>query len=163
MDYFNCFNLPKNFEIDKKKLLKKYYSLQKKYHPDMNIQCSKKKKKENLKKSIYINQGYQILKKNFTRIQYLLKINGFDIKSKENNNILDKKFLYKQYKYYEKLDQLKKKKNQKKILNFTKKIQLLLNEYKKKIIIQLKKKSWKNAFIILQKIIFLKNFTKKMK
>ncbi|WII23678.1 hypothetical protein [Buchnera aphidicola] len=45
MNYFEYFNLPQKFQINKKKLLRKYYSLQKKYHPDMHINCSTKKKK----------------------------------------------------------------------------------------------------------------------
>ncbi|NIH16833.1 MAG: hypothetical protein G8D24_02105 [Buchnera aphidicola (Periphyllus lyropictus)] len=44
MNYFSYFKLPKSFEINKKKLSRKYYSLQKKYHPDLHQNSSKKKK-----------------------------------------------------------------------------------------------------------------------
>jgi molecular chaperone HscB len=45
MNYFSYFKLPEKFDINIKKLSKKYYSLQKKYHPDFFINCSSKKKK----------------------------------------------------------------------------------------------------------------------
>ncbi|USS94131.1 Fe-S protein assembly co-chaperone HscB [Buchnera aphidicola] len=122
-----------------------------------------KKKKNILKRSIYINKGYQILKNTIKRIQYLLKINGFDIKSNKTHNTLDQKFLYKQYKLYKKLNKIQQKKNKKAILNFIRKIDSLFKKNLKKIKIKLIKKSWKKSYIIFQKIIFLKNFKKKIK
>ncbi|WP_367674052.1 hypothetical protein [Buchnera aphidicola] len=45
MNYFSYFKLPKKFNISIKDLSKRYYFLQKKYHPDFFVNCSYKKKK----------------------------------------------------------------------------------------------------------------------
>ena len=35
MDYFSLFQIPQKFQINKNLLEKRFYSLQKKYHPDL--------------------------------------------------------------------------------------------------------------------------------
>ncbi|CAL4325012.1 Co-chaperone protein HscB [Buchnera aphidicola (Periphyllus testudinaceus)] len=164
MNYFDYFNLPLQFNIKKKKIKKKYYSLQKKYHPDFYINCSLKKKKKALKKSIYINNGYKILKNPIKRIKYILKLHGYTFKLNKEKNNLKTSFLKKQYKYYETLEKIKiQKNNYKKINKFYKKIKKKLIKYQKKIEIKLNKKSWNKSFLIFQKLLFLKKIQKNIK
>ncbi|MCW5197426.1 Fe-S protein assembly co-chaperone HscB [Buchnera aphidicola] len=123
-----------------------------------------KKKKKALKKSIYINKGYKILKNPIKRMQYILKLNGFDLKLLTININLNQNFLNKQFKYYKILNQIKTKKNNINQINlFYKKINQLLKKYIKKILEKFKNKSWKKSFIIFQKILFLYNFKKKIR
>ncbi|WP_343183543.1 Fe-S protein assembly co-chaperone HscB [Buchnera aphidicola] len=164
MNYFSYFNLPLKFNIKKKKIRKKYYSLQKKYHPDFYHNCSLKKKEKILKKSIYINKIYKTLKNPIKRIQYILKLYGYDLKLISKKNQLNKNFLDKQFKYYEKLEKIKLNKNKTiKIKKFYKKIKIKLKKYKKKIEIELNKKSWKQSFYIFKKLFFLYRFKKNIK
>ncbi|NIH41052.1 MAG: Fe-S protein assembly co-chaperone HscB [Buchnera aphidicola (Periphyllus aceris)] len=164
MNYFNYFQLPIKFNIKKKYLSKKYYSLQKKYHPDFYINCSKKKQKKILKKSIYINKSYETLKNPIKRIKYILKLKGYDLENTNNQNNLNQSFLKKQYKYFKKLEKInisKKKINKKN--KFYKKIKNNYKKYFNKIKEQIIKKCWKKTFLEFQKIIFLKKIIKKLK
>ncbi|WP_367674257.1 iron-sulfur cluster co-chaperone HscB C-terminal domain-containing protein [Buchnera aphidicola] len=105
-----------------------------------------------------------MLKNPLKRMQYILKLNGFNLKSLKINTNLNQSFLNKQFKYYKKLSQIQKNKNNiKKITLFYKEINQLIKKYIKKILIKFKKKSWKKSFIIFQKILFLHNFKKKIK
>ncbi|NIG99385.1 MAG: Fe-S protein assembly co-chaperone HscB [Buchnera aphidicola (Periphyllus acericola)] len=163
MNYFNYFEIPIKFNIKKKDLSKKYYSLQKKYHPDFYINYSKKKQKKILKKSIHINKGYEILKNPIKRIKYILKLKGYDLKHINNKNRLNQSFLKKQYKYFKKLEKINiNNKKIKKDNKFYKKIKNTHKKYFNKIKEKIIKKCWKKAFLIFQKIIFLKKIIKKL-
>ncbi|WP_343189455.1 Fe-S protein assembly co-chaperone HscB [Buchnera aphidicola] len=157
MNYFKFFNLKTTINIKKKKLKKKYFKLQRKFHPDLFFK-KKIKKKIYLKKSKKINFIYNILKNPLKRIKYFLLIKGFDINDK---NILKKKkyfFLLKQFKYNEEIILLNFKK--KKI--FLYKIIILYKKYYKKIYIAIKNKKYKKSLYILYKLIFLKKLIYKL-
>ncbi|WP_075432369.1 Fe-S protein assembly co-chaperone HscB [Buchnera aphidicola] len=127
MDYFSLFQIPQKFHINKNLLEKKFYSLQKKYHPDIY-------KKKNHNKNDYpissskINKAYNILKDKFNRAKYLLKIyNGNKIKKKK---ILTQDSLNKQFKLYEIIEKFKKKKEDIKNIDiFIKKIKNKIRYY----------------------------------
>ncbi|CAL4324538.1 Fe-S protein assembly co-chaperone HscB [Buchnera aphidicola] len=156
-NYFVMFNLKKKFNINKKKLTKNFYSLQKKFHPDMNVLKSNKIKNKFLKKSIQINQGYKILKNSFKRAKYFLKINNIKISKK---CFFEQSFLMKQIKLHKKFNVLRKLKNKKKIKKLIKKIKILINNYKKKLTYHIFKKNWKSCKLKIFKISFLKKFKK---
>lgn len=97
-------------------------------------------------------------------MQYILKLNGFNLKSTKININLDQSFLNKQFKYYQKLNKIQKNPNSsQKINSFYNQINQLKKKYQKKILKKFKEKSWKKSFLIFQKILFLNNFKKKIK
>ena len=71
-NFFEIFNLPCQFKIDKKLLEQQYYQLQNQYHPDLQ-------NKNNNLDIADINYGYQVLSQDLERAIYLLKIIGIDI------------------------------------------------------------------------------------
>ena len=55
MNYFELFNLPVTLKVDKSQLAKKYFELQKQFHPDFFIQASEDEQADALEKSSMLN------------------------------------------------------------------------------------------------------------
>jgi molecular chaperone HscB len=76
MNYFELFDLPVSLNVDKSRLAKKYFELQKKYHPDYFIQATEAEQEEALEKSSAVNKALKILKDKDSTIKYLLQLKG---------------------------------------------------------------------------------------
>ncbi len=76
MNYFELFELPVGFSIDKGELTRKYIQLQKKFHPDFYGQSSVEDRIFALEKSSEINKAYQVFKNSDLTIQYFLQLKG---------------------------------------------------------------------------------------
>lgn len=74
MNYFELFEIPININIDKAALSRKYFELQKKYHPDFFAKADEADQQEALEKTSELNKAFKILKDPDATIQYLLKI-----------------------------------------------------------------------------------------
>lgn len=72
MNYFELFDIPVSFKIDKASLSKKYFELQKKYHPDFYTQSTDEEKMEALEKSSLINKALKTLQNEDETIKYVL-------------------------------------------------------------------------------------------
>ncbi|WP_082252453.1 Fe-S protein assembly co-chaperone HscB [Buchnera aphidicola] len=162
INYFNLFKIPQEFCINKKLLKKNFYTLQIKYHPDK----IKKKILHINKKKIFsynINQGYQILKNDFKRAIYLLKILTIKIKNFKKLIIVDQKILKKQFKLYEKIEQLKNiNHNLNQILIFKQIIELKIKKNFSNIAFEFHNKNFFQVQKILYKLLFLKKILKKI-
>lgn len=77
-NYFEIFNLPTDFVVDKNLLEHKYLQLQQQFHPDQN-------NVEDLNFSIILNNAYVTLNDDFLRAQYLLLLKNIDINDDENS------------------------------------------------------------------------------
>lgn len=75
-NYFELFDLPISFEVDTAILTKKYYELNRLYHPDKFSLASAEEQEAALKKSTAINEGYKLLKKQQTRVRHILALLG---------------------------------------------------------------------------------------
>ncbi|XRY30700.1 MAG: Fe-S protein assembly co-chaperone HscB [Buchnera aphidicola (Tetraneura akinire)] len=157
-NYFKIFNLPVSFQLDKKKLTKNFYDLQKKYHPDFCIDEDQIKKSNLMNKSIKINHAYKILIDPIKRAEYYIRINYLNFEKEKKNIPFDINFLKKHMKLCEELEYIKKssKKNEKTIRFFLKKIDDLIFSYLHKIEKKFINKEWIIAVIILNKLFFLK-------
>ena len=60
MNYFELYDIPVSLKTDKREISKKYFELQKKYHPDFFSQSEEQEQSEMLEKSSMINNGYKI-------------------------------------------------------------------------------------------------------
>jgi len=76
MNYFELFNIPVSVTVDKTSLAKKYFELQKKFHPDFFAQEDEVTQEDALEKTSELNKAFKILKDPDATIQYLLKIKG---------------------------------------------------------------------------------------
>lgn len=72
VNYFELFDLPMMFDVDKKALTTKYYALTKEWHPDKFTFDGSEKQEEARKKSSEINEGYKVLKNQHHRIRHIL-------------------------------------------------------------------------------------------
>jgi len=78
-DYFEFFELPRNFGIDPADLEKRFHALSRKWHPDLFARKSAQEKEESLEASAILNDAYRTLRDPIARAQYLLKQEGFEI------------------------------------------------------------------------------------
>lgn len=76
MNYFELFDIPVSLTVDKTLLAKKYFELQKKYHPDFFTQSDTDEQANALEKSSDINKALKVLQKKESTIQYVLKLKG---------------------------------------------------------------------------------------
>ena len=76
MNYFELFDIPISIKVDNSKLAKKYFELQKKYHPDFYTQSDAAEQEDVLQKSSEINKALKILKNKQLTIKYVLGLKG---------------------------------------------------------------------------------------
>lgn len=76
MNYFELFEIPVSLKIDKALLPKKYFALQKKYHPDFFTNATEAEKEEALQKSSAINKAFKIFQQPDETIKYVLQLKG---------------------------------------------------------------------------------------
>lgn len=86
MNYFDFFDIPLSYTIDKEKLKKKYYAFSKQYHPDFFMQADASKQAEILELSSLNNKGYHVLIDDDKRLNYLFECFGL-IEEGEKNNL----------------------------------------------------------------------------
>ncbi len=76
MNYFDLFGFTLAPVIDKTQVAKKYFELQKKYHPDFYTQATEAEKEEALEISAQINKGFKIFKDEDQTLEYFLLQTG---------------------------------------------------------------------------------------
>ncbi len=76
MNYFELFELPVSLHVDKATLPKKYFELQKKYHPDFYTQTDEAEQQDMLEKSSAINKALKIFQNKDSTIKYVLQLKG---------------------------------------------------------------------------------------
>ncbi len=74
MNYFELFEMPVSFKIDKGNLAKKYFELQKKYHPDFFAKANEQEQEEALERSSQLNKALKIFKNEDETIKYMLQL-----------------------------------------------------------------------------------------
>jgi molecular chaperone HscB len=76
MNYFELFDLPVSLVVDKQGLSKKYFELQKKYHPDFYTQEGEEDQADALERSSMINRALKVLQQPDQTIKYVLQLKG---------------------------------------------------------------------------------------
>jgi molecular chaperone HscB len=76
MNYFELFDIPVSLQVDKNTLAKKYFELQKQFHPDFFTQATEYEQSEALEKSSQINKALKVLKNGNETIKYVLQLKG---------------------------------------------------------------------------------------
>jgi molecular chaperone HscB len=76
MNYFELFEIPVAPTIDKTGLSRKYFELQKKFHPDFFTNESEEEKESVLQQSADINKGFKIFQNKEKTIEYFLQQKG---------------------------------------------------------------------------------------
>jgi molecular chaperone HscB len=76
MNYFELFDIPISLKPDNAVLSKKYFELQKKYHPDFYSNASEEEQADVLEKSSMINKALKVLQDEDERLKYVLQLKG---------------------------------------------------------------------------------------
>lgn len=76
MTYFELFDIPHSFRVDKDLLKKKFYRLSREFHPDHFTMESDEKQAEVLAMSGKINAGYKLLSDDYSVMKYILELHG---------------------------------------------------------------------------------------
>ncbi len=76
MNYFEFYDLPIKFSIDKDLLRQKFLELSKQYHPDFFVNESDEMRDKVLEQSTYNNNAYKTLSNDNFRMKYILEISN---------------------------------------------------------------------------------------
>ena len=76
MNYFELFDMPVSLAVDKANLPKKYFELQKKYHPDFYTQADESVQEAVLEKSSQVNKALKVFQQLQSTIKYVLQLKG---------------------------------------------------------------------------------------
>ena len=104
-NYFELFDLPVSFDIDKEKLVRCYRDLQSVVHPDKYVNASEKERRLAMQKAVQINEAFQTLKNPLSRAIYLLHLQGIDSKDSDAA-AMDGEFLMTQMELREELAEI---------------------------------------------------------
>lgn len=104
-NHFELFSLPVSFDVDTGSLSARYQDLQRNVHPDKFTNATDREKRLSMQQASIINEAYQSLKDPLKRAQYLLSLNGIDVKS-DSNTVMDTSFLMEQMELREALDDI---------------------------------------------------------
>ncbi|WP_028116715.1 co-chaperone HscB [Ferrimonas senticii] len=105
MNYFELFALPQGFELDTTALATRYRDLQRAVHPDNFAAGSDRERLMAVQKTAEVNDAYQTLKSPLGRAEYLLRLNGVELRG-ETTTIKDPLFLMQQIELREALEEL---------------------------------------------------------
>jgi molecular chaperone HscB len=89
--YFELFGIKESCFLDEQSLKKSYYQLSRRYHPDLYALRSEDEKSKAAQMSELVNIAYTTLADKESRIQYILKTNGF--MNSGDNGAIDQEFL----------------------------------------------------------------------
>lgn len=91
MNYFELYDIPVSFKVDKKALKKKFYELSRKFHPDFYTLEDEAKQAEILELSSLNNEAYKVLKDFDKRMKYVLDLKN--VIEEEGKNKIPQAFL----------------------------------------------------------------------
>ena len=106
MNYFELFHLAPSFALDTDQLAVQYRQLQQQYHPDRYAAASEVERVQALQQASDVNAAYQTLKDPLSRAEYLLMLQGLDIRG-EQQTLQDPEFLMQQLSWREELEALR--------------------------------------------------------
>jgi molecular chaperone HscB len=76
MNYFELFDIPEALSVDKSQLARRYFELQKQFHPDFYTGATEAEKAEVLEKSAMVNKAFKTFQSTDATIQYVLQLKG---------------------------------------------------------------------------------------
>ncbi len=105
MNHFELFRLPIQFKLDGSLLSSQYRELQRRFHPDNFATASERDRLMAMQQASQINDAFQVLKNPIARAEYLLSLNGYDIRG-EQQTLQDETFLMQQMELRETLQEI---------------------------------------------------------
>ncbi len=108
-DYFQLFNFPAVYDIDRDALTQRYRDMQGLIHPDRFVNATEKERRMSVQLTALINEAYNVLKSPLARARYLLQQRGVDIDDSVTSK--DIAFLTEQIELRERLEEARQGSN----------------------------------------------------
>ena len=151
MNHFELFGLPIQFELDGSLLSTQFRELQKQFHPDNFSTASERDRLMSVQKAAQINDAYQVLKQPVSRLEYILQLNGLDIRG-EQKTLQDPMFLMQQMELREELEEIS---DEEALLDFDAKVNKLYKQHLLDVQQQLQDAMWEAAAEQVRKLKFI--------
>lgn len=85
-DYFAFLGLPRKLRIDGKDLDRRLRTLSRQFHPDYYCNATPAERIASLERASYLNDAYRTLRDPIARIEYLLRIEGIQLRKRSESN-----------------------------------------------------------------------------
>ena len=106
-NYFELFDLPVRFALDRVALDKAFRELQAQVHPDKFAHAAEADQRVSMQLATRVNEAYQALKVPLKRARYLLELAGVDV-AVETNTAMPMDFLVEQMEWREAADEARR-------------------------------------------------------
>ena len=155
MNYFELFGLPTQFTLDGSLLSSQFRELQKRFHPDNFAAASERDRVMAVQKATEINDAYQVLKAPISRAEYLIELNGIELRG-EQQTLQDPMFLMEQMELREELEAVEQSSDPESALfDFDGKVSKMLKTYLATVEQQLNEAQWETAADTVRKLKFI--------
>jgi molecular chaperone HscB len=120
-NYFELFGLPVTFDLNIADLAERYRELQHNVHPDKFSHASAQERRLSIQMTSYVNEAFQALKDPLKRGRYLLHLQGIET-DEETDTVMDPAFLAEQMELRERLEEIRSRRSQASLSEFTENI-----------------------------------------
>ncbi|CAM3087016.1 MULTISPECIES: co-chaperone HscB [Vibrio] len=155
MNYFELFGLPTQFQLDGSLLSSQFRELQKRFHPDNFATASERDRLMSVQKTAEINDANQILKSPISRAEYLLSLNGVELRG-EQQTLQDPMFLMEQMELREELEAITDSSDAESALfDFDSKVEKMYKQHLIQVEQELNSEQWNTAADTVRKLKFI--------
>ncbi|MCZ4373792.1 co-chaperone HscB [Vibrio diazotrophicus] len=155
MNYFELFGLPTQFQLDGSLLSSQFRELQKRFHPDNFATASERDRLMSVQKTAEINDANQILKSPISRAEYLLSLNGVELRG-EQQTLQDPMFLMEQMELREELEAITDSSDAESALfDFDSKVEKMYKQHLIQVEQELNSEQWNSAADTVRKLKFI--------
>lgn len=151
MNHFELFGLPIQFELDGSLLSSQFRELQRQFHPDKYATASERDRLLAVQKAAQINDAYQILKEPIARVEYILMLNGSDIRG-EQKTLQDPMFLMEQMELREELEAIS---SEDALFDFDNRVEKMYKQQLSAVQKELEQALWNDATDRVRKLKFI--------
>ncbi len=155
MNYFELFGLPTQFQLDGSLLSSQFRELQKRFHPDNFATASERDRLMSVQKTAEINDANQVLKSPISRAEYLLSLNGVELRG-EQQTLRDPMFLMEQLELREELEAIIESSDPESALfDFDSKVEKMYKQHLNQVEQELNGQQWDTAADTVRKLKFI--------
>jgi len=155
MNYFELFGLPTQFKLDGGLLSSQFRELQKRFHPDNFATASERDRLLSVQKTAEINDANQVLKSPISRAEYLLSLNGVELRG-EQQTLQDPMFLIEQMELREELEAITENSDAESALfDFDSKVEKMYKQHLTQVEQELNSGQWDIAADTVRKLKFI--------
>ncbi|MGY2576111.1 co-chaperone HscB [Vibrio sp. C8] len=155
MNYFELFGLPTQYQLDGSLLSSQFRELQKRFHPDNFATASERDRLMSVQKTAEINDANQTLKSPISRAEYLLSLNGVELRG-EQQTLQDPMFLMEQMELREELEAITDNSDAESALfDFDSKVEKMYKQHLIQVEQELNSEQWSTAADTVRKLKFI--------